>query len=360
MTQSFFTKEQHWLDLWDAYLQETERGLYNQLSDWIKAYSVYGFDYNFYLITENDRIVGGCGMVIAKFSIFKFLIVPSGPVIENNYEDKIDDCINDLKAFAKKNNCCYFQINLPLINNNSVFHNYSLNAISLNSTFYSGQEGTKFKYVIPLFGMRLIDLHEKNHNEILQKFSSNHRSNLKKANSFDFEFKYITSESEIAIAYDCFAQNALLKGYPLRSFESVKDTLKTYLNKDFAKIGVCIYQNKIVGALYVIKCGQRLTYINGGVLKDYQDLPISVFMHDEIIKYSFEIGYKSYDISVGGSQGVVRFKEGFGSQLFTYQNSRYWILKPFYFSIYSLFEKRLKKHKQAIAKALFYLKKIFK
>ena len=132
------------------------------------------------------------------------------------------------------------------------------------------------------------------------------------------------------------------------------------MDKDFAKIGVCIYQNKIVGALYVIKCGQRLTYINGGVLKDYQDLPISIFMHDEIIKYSFEKGYKSYDVSVGGSQGVVRFKEGFGSQLFTYQNSRYWILKPFYFSIYRFSEKRLKKHKQTIAKVLFFLKKGFK
>lgn len=360
MIKSFFTKEQHWLDKWDAYLQESERGLYNQLSDWIKAYSVYGFDHNFYLITENDKIVGGCGIVIARFSIFKFLIVPSGPVIENNYEDKIEECINDLKKFAEKNNCCYFQINLPFIKDNNGFHNYTLNEVLSDNVFYSGHEGTKFKYVIPLYGMRIIDLHQKNYDEVVQKFSSNHKRNLKKVHSFDFEFKYVTSEAEIEVAYECFVQNAQLKGYPIRSYESIKNTLKEYVDKDFAKIGVCIYQNKVVGAIYVIKCGQRLTYINGGVLKEFQDLPISIFMHDAIIKYSIEKGYKSYDVSVGGSQGVVRFKEGFGSQLFTYENSRYWILKPFYFSIYSISEKRLKKHKQTIAKALFFLKKIFK
>ena len=59
----FFTKEQNWLDKWDAFLLQTERGLYNQLSDWIKSYEVYGFDFNFLIATENDKIVGGCGIV---------------------------------------------------------------------------------------------------------------------------------------------------------------------------------------------------------------------------------------------------------------------------------------------------------
>jgi lipid II:glycine glycyltransferase (peptidoglycan interpeptide bridge formation enzyme) len=208
--------------------------------------------------------------------------------------------------------------------------------------------------------MRLVDLYSKNHEEIVQKFSSNHKRNLKKSTQYDFEFTFVTSENDIEEAYQCFVLNAEAKGYPLRSFDSIKDTLKAYVDKDVAKIGICKYQNKVVGAIYVMKCGNRLIYINGGVLKEFQDLPISVFMHDEIIKYSLEKKYKSYDVSVGGSSGVVRFKEGFGSDLYTFENSRHWVLIPFYFKVFTLFEKRLKKHKQSIANMLFFLKKKFK
>lgn len=359
MIESFFTKEQEWLDKWDNYLQETERGLYNQLSDWIKAYDVYGFDYNFYLITDGDKIVGGCGMVIAKFTFFKFLIVPSGPVVEKPYEDQVEKCITDLANYAKKIKCCYFQMNLPVINTGMGFHDYCLTKINADSYFYTGKEGTKFKYVIPLYGMRIIDLYQKSLDEVQKNFSSNHKRNLKKSTSFNFEFKLITSDDEIEAAYECFTQNAKQKGYPLRTYESIKNTLKEYIIKDFAKIGVCVYNEKIVGAIYVMKCGNRLIYLNGGVMKEYQDLPVSVYMHNEIIKYSIENQYKCYDVSVGGSEGVIRFKEGFGSTLISFKDTRYWVYNTFLFSTYTVFDKRLKKHKQKIAKFLFFIKKKF-
>lgn len=360
MIKSFFTKEQSWLDKWDNYLQSTERGLYIQLSFWIKAYNVYGFNYDFYIITDNDKIIGGCGVVIAKFSVFKFLIVPCGPVLDKNQEHLIDSVLTDLKEYAINNNCCCFQINLPIIKEEVGFHDYTLNKIPSKSIFYSGLEGTKFKYVIPLHGMRLVNLYNKTFDEVVQGFGSNHKRNLKKASSFDFQFQHVKTEEAIAEAYDCFVQNAQNKGYPLRSYDSMKETLQNYIANNQAIIATCIYQNKIVGAIYVMICGQRLIYINGGVLKEYQDLPISIYMHSELIKYSIEKRYKSYDFSVGGSHGVVRFKEGFGSQLFNFENSRYWVFKPFYFKIYIFLEKWLKPYKQFIAKLLFILKKRFK
>ena len=100
MIASFFTKEQKWFDQWDNYLQTTERGLYNQYSNWIKAYDVYGFESILYVITNNNEIVGGCGIVIAKAAFFKFLIVPCGPVIEKEYESQIDTTIQSVKEMC--------------------------------------------------------------------------------------------------------------------------------------------------------------------------------------------------------------------------------------------------------------------
>ncbi len=360
MIESFFTKDQDWLDKWDLFLQKTERGLYNQLSDWIKAYQVYGFDYTFYIITHDKEIVGGCGLVLAKFSFLKFLIVPCGPVLSNGFENQLDKCILDCIDFAKKNNCCYFQINIPLLKDVTNYYDYCLSNIDKKSIFFQGKEGTKFKYVIPLYGMRNVDLFEKKLDDIISNYSSNHKRNLKKVANYNFQFKFVNSETEIKKAYHCFIQNAKQKGYPLRTYESIKETLKNYIEKDFAKIGVCFFEDKIVGAIYVMKCGNRLIYLNGGVLQEYQNLPVSIFLHHEIIKFSLENKYKCYDISVGGSIGVKRFKEAFGSELYTFENTRYWVLNSFKFSMYIFVEKRLKKHKQKVANILFYIKKIFK
>ncbi len=353
----FFTKEPSWLDKWDAFLQETERGLYNQLSDWIKSYKVYGFDYTFLLAVEKDTIVGGCGVVIAKFSLFKFFIVPSGPVFGVGFESHLDDFLLQLQTEAKRTNCCYFQLSLPYCDEN--FSNYSLDSVSKTSTYFSGKEGISFKYVIPLQGMRLVDLSDENtYESVVKKYSSNNKRNLNKTKAIGLDFRFVTSDSEIEEGYQCFALNAIEKGYPLRSYASMKTTLRSYVDKNHAKMACCFLDDKIIGALYVLRCGQRFTYINGGVLKEFQHLNVSNFMHDKMIQYAIENGDKSYDLSVGGSKGVMQFKESFGSKLYLYGPTRHWILKPFRFKIFLLMERYLKPHKVKIAQLLIVLKKL--
>jgi lipid II:glycine glycyltransferase (peptidoglycan interpeptide bridge formation enzyme) len=353
----FFTKEQDWLDKWDAFLLETERGLYNQLSDWIKSYEVYGFDFNFLIATEDDKIVGGCGIVIAQFSFFKFFCVPSGPVIDVGYENILDTFISELKQEAQKTACCYFQISLPYCKEKANFNNYNLEKVSKQSNYFEGAEGVAFKYVIPLQGMRLVDLRGENPENVWKNYSSNNKRNLNKTKSVALNFKFVTSDSEIEQAYNCFALNAVEKGYPLRSYASIAKTLRAYVDKNHAKIACCFLNEQIIGALYVMNCGKRLTYINGGVLKEFQHLNISNFMHDKMIQYSIETGLNSYDLSVGGSKGVVKFKESFGSHLYVYVPTRHWILNPLRFKLFLWMEKHLKPHKSKIAGLLIRFRK---
>lgn len=357
----FFTKEQHWLDKWDVFSQNTNRGLYNQLSDWIKSYEVYGFDYNFLLVTHNDTIVAGCGIVIAKFSLFKFFIVPSGPVINLGYENVLDTILEKLKQEAITKKCCYFQISLPYCDQNLNFCDYNLDQNCEISSYFKGLVGVGFKYVIPLQGFRIVNLSKgQTHQEIVSNYSSNHKRNLLKAKQNELTFKFVISKIDIKDAYNCFVMNALDKGYPLRSYESVAATLQNYIDKDFAKIGCCYYKNLLIGAIYVLKCGNRLIYINGGVFKEYQHYNASVFMHNQMIQYSIEKKYESYDLSVGGSKGVIKFKEGFGTQLFTYVPTRNWILNPLKYNTFKFLEKYIKPHKQKISSILLFLKKIKK
>ena len=357
MIQSFFTKEQHWLERWDLFLQQTERGLYNQLSDWIRAYEVYGFDYQLFILTENDQIVGGCGIVIAKFSFFKFYTVPCGPVLVQEHENQIDFILTKLKNDATTKGCCYFQISLPVVSGTQSKFDYTLSAHLKSKVYDTGKDGTKFKYVIPLHGMRLIDLEGKTAAEVLSQFSGNHKRNIKKAQAENIRFELVSAPALVEEAYQCIVDNANEKGFAVRSFESIKETLFAYIKKDFAQIGVCLYQDKIISAIYTIKCGNRLIYISGGVVKEFHHLSPSHFMHYSMMNYSVEKGYKSYDISVGGSEGVIRFKEGFGSELFEFVPTKHWILKSLTFKLYELLASKLKSHKAKIAALLFKLKK---
>ncbi len=354
--QFFFTKSQDWIAKWDAFLLKSERGLYNQLSDWIKSYEVYGFDYQFLIVVQNDQIVGGCGIVIAQFSAFKFFTVPAGPVLEVGHDDLLDTVLAELQKEAKRTGCCYFQLSLPYCKPN--FRQYALETVAENSLYFTGTEGVAFKYVIPLQGMRLVDLSMENaYEKVYSGYSSNNKRNLNKAKKAGLEFRFVTSDEEIEQAYQCFALNAIEKGYPLRSYASMAQTLRAYIDKNHAKIACCFLDGKIIGALYVMHCGQRLTYINGGVLKDFQQLNVSNFMHDQMIQYAINQGHKSYDLSVGGSKGVVQFKESFGTQLYLYVPTRHWILKPLRFRIFLMIEKYLKPHKAKMARLLILLKK---
>lgn len=352
----FFTKDEQWLNQWDAFLQHSERGLYNQLSEWIKAYEVYGFDYSFLLAVDQGKIVGGCGVVIAKLSFFSFLTVPCGPVLEVGFENLLDGIISRLQSEAKARKCCCFQLSLPYAPQQ--FRHYMLDQGVADSVYFSGKEGIAFKYVIPLEGMRLVDLSVENtYGNVVKNYSSNNKRNLGKTKNADLEFRFVKEDPEIEKGYNCFVQNAAEKGYPLRSYAAMAKTLRNYIDKDHAKMACCFQDGNIIGALYVMHCGGRLTYINGGVLKAYQHLNVSNFMHDQLIRYSIEQGFPSYDLSVGGSRGVKQFKDSFGPKLYTFVPTRHWILKPLQYRLFLWAQKYLKPHKTKMAQLLIVLKK---
>ena len=344
---------------WDALLQHHPRGLYNQYSDWIKAYESYGFKTGFIFLKENNELVGGAGYVIAHFTFFKFMVVPCGPVVLPGYELEVDELIQKLHQKAKQEGCCYFQISIPATQVPYEQDVFSLSAIAPSSFFYQGTPGTRFKFVLPLYGMRPIELKGASFDAIRKGYSKNQLRNVLKGEKNGLQFRWVLENEAqlLAAAYACFEQNAQEKGYPIRSFDAIKASLSAYLEKGFARVGVCFYGATLVGALYIMNCGGRYIYINGGVLKAYQDKGVSHFMHDWVMQDAYQNGHPHYDISVGGSEGVIRFKESFGSRLVMYESPRYWVLNHFVFGLYLLFENRLKKQKNTVAKLLFLLKK---
>lgn len=347
----FFTKDQDWLDKWDAYLMQNSKGHYNQLSEWLKSYAAYGFSFELVLLTEDDKIVGGCGIIIAKVAFFKFVIIPAGPILDEDQEEKTETILTKIRDFSKEIKACYLQINMPFLENQK--SDYTISQLNPDSFYYTGLEGSKFKYVISVNGFRFVDLSDKNPE---RNYSSNTKRNISKSSNSTLVIATANTNAEIEIAYKCIENNAKVQGYGIRSFNSFKNTLYALIEKKQALFAVCKYKDEVVGSLFLIECGNRFTYISGGTDRKYTDLKIGHFLHQKMIELSIERGYKNYDISVGGSAGVLRFKEGFGSKHLKFTGTRYWVLQPALFKIYLFFEGYLRPHKAKIALFLSKLK----
>ncbi len=63
-------------------------------------------------------------------------------------------------------------------------------------------------------------------------------------------------------------------------------------------------------------------------------------------------GYDFYDKSMGGSEGVVKFKEGFGGKVVTLTKARYWVHKPLQFLAFQKLLPCVQKNKALIGKLL--------
>ena len=356
--KGFFTKDIDWLSKWDDFLKNDNRGNHLLYSDWLKSYNSYGFDFEIYMVVNDEKkIVGGFGAVIAKSLFFKFYIVPIGPIFCNGYESHIAKAVNLIAIRAKQLHCCYAQYQLPVINNLSQFkHAYHANQVQLIDNVF--RTGKLFKHVYSASGYNWVDFKNcQSSADLLTQLSVQVRRNIKLSLNNNVTISFAKNIVDCEQAYKIIEKNALENNYSVRVFDDFKETIINLIDKNNAFFMVASINNKVKGCALVVNCGNHLTYITGGTSKSKPDLKMGYLLHWSIIQHSFDLGFCGYNISLGGSQGVKDFKSKFNARpvLFA-QNSKYIIVNTTYFKLYLLVNKFFKNHKNLAAKILRFLK----
>ena len=351
----FFTNDVLWIEKWDCFLQENDKGSHLLLSDWLRSYTNYGFDFEVGITIINDQIIGGFGAVIAKASFFKFYIVPFGPIISKENENEIDFLVNKVKSRAIEKKCCYAQISLPILSNDNPIANHGFfSKIKVENSFY----GSKFKYIYPAYGINWVTFSEnKTSTQLLNSFPIQTRRNINIALKHDIDFEIVKSYDKIKIAYNLIEKNALDNNYSVRSWKSFETTLINLVEKNLAVIILAKNDNNYKGSLLMIESGNYYTYISGGTTKEKPDLKMGYFLHWQAMLLGLAKGHKGYNISLGGSNGVVTFKSKFNTQTFLFDNGvQHWVLQPRLFYIYEKLNIVLKNNKFVISKIISKLK----
>jgi len=360
MAKYTWTTHKDDLKAWDVFLKATARGHYSQLSDWLRSYESYGFGFELLLVKDdNNQIIGGLAAVIQKFAIVSLYSCSCGPILLESHDFLADELVERFKQRAKeiKATCC--QINIPVLAQaNLDIQPYCLPS-EPSQSLVNSKKGNVIKSVTAINGFRVVSIDhtsEDPKNDILRQFNTNTRRNIKKAYKNELTLAYAQTEQEIKEAYQIIEANASTQGYAVRAWSDFKETLIAMVNANVCLIAMCLKDQKIKGALILFEAGQRLTYISGGTIRETPDLKVGHFLHFEMIKLSIAKKYNFYDISVGGSRGVTKFKEGFGGVHVKFHEPSYWVLNKTVFSMYSKLLPSLKKHKKKIANVLKFFK----
>ncbi|MDI1316116.1 peptidoglycan bridge formation glycyltransferase FemA/FemB family protein [Flavobacterium sp.] len=346
-----FTKDSDWLKRWDDYVLNENKASHLLLSDWNKSFQNYGFDFEICIALEDNKIIGGFSAVIAKALFLKFYIIPFGPILSHYNTENFNQLISKVKSRANFLNCCYCHITLP---SSKVINAHVISEIEKSALFSTAKEGHRFNYVYSSNGLnwKRIDNFE-NEEMLISSFKASVRRYIRSSIRKGMELQFAVNEEQIKKGYELCLKNAKENGYALRDWDSFGKTISALVKNDTAKFLIANYQGTIKGSAFIVKSGNYYTYILGGTVKEKPDFLAGHFLHYSACKLAWQEKFDGYNISLGGSIGVVNLKNSYADEQIYFENSKYyWILKPTQFKMFVFLEKFIKKHKKNISKVL--------
>lgn len=351
-----FTKDTAMLQQWDVFVMSENKASHLMLAQWNASFASYGFDYEVGLLLENGNIRGGFCAVVAKALLFRFYVVPFGPVVSEGYEHQLDALIAKVPQQAKAMRCCYAHITLPFapVDNKHVYKTLP-ELPSLNGA----KTGHLFKYVYSGYGLNWVDVRKAaTIDELLEGFKNTTRRDIRSSERKGLKLRLLETADAIKMGYELCLANAEANQYALREWDSFGAILIQLVENKTAKFLGAFHEGALKGATLLVKGGNYYTYILGGTKREKPDLLAGHFLQWQGIKLAFEEGCDGYNISLGGSQGVMNLKNSFADAQILFENSKYhWVIRPFYLNCFLFIEKRLKPHKKAVSKLLSALKK---
>ena len=293
-----FQKIKDW-NRWNRFVMNNDGASFLNYSYWLETYCVIPFlirKIGFELIDDN-QIIGGISGIKIGFWRFSYIAFPAGPLF--NYEITETEKVRFFKWFFE---------NKSLYSKKIQFAS-EVDLITYNKNI---QIGKAVKFVYLNSGYNLITIKE-TEQEHLVNFKSKVRRDINASLRKGLYLVVVDNESDLKKVYDVFKKNAIEANYKIRPYWFYKKSWINSLKSGESIFLMAMKEGQIKGALWLIDCGNRLHYVMGGTIKEKPDLYVGYFLQWHAIKLSISKKYLTYNISVGGSEGVKQFKSDFGS-----------------------------------------------
>ena len=319
------------------FLESHYRCNFQQAPEWAKVKSNW---INEVILAEDNRnkIIGSMSVLIRKIPFFGNIMYSSrGPVCNEHDIEVLKQLTDGAKELAKKYKAMAFTIEPDIKSSDEEFRK-----IMVNLGYQIKDNAKNFREEIqPRYVFRL-DVKDKTEDEIFKNFHSKTRYNVRLATKKGVTVKEGTRE-DLKEFHKIMVTTGIRDGFiirPLEYFERMYDNLAP----NHMKLLIAYYEGSPISGVIVITYGNKTWYLYGASSNEHRNLMPNYLLQWEMIKLAIKNKSDIYDLrGVPGiaddSNGLYRFKKGFGAEYTEFIGEVYLPFKPMMYKIYKFSEK---------------------
>ena len=319
------------------FLEEHERCNFQQSLEWAKVKTSWKREV--ILAEDNNKKINGSLMVwVRKIPIFGYIMYSArGPVCDIHDVDVLGQITEGAKVLAKKYNAIVLRIEPDIKSDDDEFKN-----IMLNLGYLIKDDAKNFRDEIqPRYVFRL-DTKDKTEDEIFKGFHQKTRYNVRLATKKGVTIKEGNKE-DLKDFHKIMITTGIRDGFitrPLSYFEKMYECL----GPEHMKILMAYYEDKPISGVIPIMYGNKTWYLYGASSNEHRNLMPNYLLQWEMIKIALNRKSDIYDFrGVPGladdSNGLYRFKKGFGAEYTEFVGEVYMPYKPLKYKLYKISEK---------------------
>ena len=319
------------------FLEKHERCNFQQSLEWAKVKQSWKREV---ILAEdtNGKINGSLMVLVRKIPFFGNIMYSArGPVCDIHNIEVLRQITEGAKELAKKYNAIVLRIEPDIKSNDTDFRN-----IMLELGYSIKDDAKNFRDEIqPRYVFRL-DTKNKTEDEIFKNFHQKTRYNVRLATKKGVTGKEGTRE-DLKDFHKIMVTTGIRDGFitrPLEYFEKMYDCL----GPEHMKILMAYYDGKPISGVIPIMYGNKTWYLYGASSNEHRNLMPNYLLQWEMIKIAISRKSDIYDLrGVPGiaddSNGLYRFKKGFGAEYTEFIGEVYIPFKPLTYKAYKFSEK---------------------
>ena len=319
------------------FLEKHERCNFQQSLEWAKVKQSWKREV---ILAEdtNGKINGSLMVLVRKIPFFGNIMYSArGPVCDIHNIEILRQITEGAKELAKKYNAIVLRIEPDIKSDDTDFRN-----IMLELGYSIKDDAKNFRDEIqPRYVFRL-DTKNKTEDEIFKNFHQKTRYNVRLATKKGVTVKEGTRE-DLKDFHKIMVTTGIRDGFitrPLEYFEKMYDCL----GPEHMKILMAYYDGKPISGVIPIMYGNKTWYLYGASSNEHRNLMPNYLLQWEMIKIAISRKSDIYDLrGVPGiaddSNGLYRFKKGFGAEYTEFIGEVYIPFKPLTYKAYKFSEK---------------------
>ena len=319
------------------FLEKNERCNFQQSIEWSKVKTSWKSEV---ILAENKdkKIIGSLMVWIRKMPIFGNIMYSArGPVCDIHNIEVLKQLTEGAKELAKKYNAIVLRIEPDIKSDDEKFKSLMLElGYSIKDDAKNFRDEIQPRYVFRL------DTKGKTEDEIFQNFHQKTRYNVRLATKKGVTVKDGTRE-DLKDFHKIMITTGIRDGFitrPLEYFEKMYDEL----GSEHMKILMAYYNGEPISGVIPIMYGNKTWYLYGASSNEHRNLMPNYLLQWEMIKIAISRKSDIYDLrGVPGiaddSNGLYRFKKGFGAEYTEFVGEVYIAFKPLKYKLYKFSEK---------------------